>query len=395
LNRGVIFNPGDEYLYLVDADFKKEGNGYEIVDGTVTLASTERVGTKQLAPENSQQALPPPDPVPAQSQSTAAVAGAMPSASSSPRGQPNATQSQSESSPIVAVIQAAERNDWASVDSQVEVLMQEIPTIQHGDRALAKRLNAQAISLLNQDDFQAGIEALVGASKADPADIEVSNNLGYAYQKAGLNTQAFEILNRTLSQSPRRASAWENLARVYAQSGETAASEACARITLRFSKNPTATIAFMKKIVSDDPDSPYGKVLATVIQGPPVQQSAFSSHEQSSSASSPDTNRHATNTDEPMQDADPIWIVHTVAHYPPQAVRQHHTGVVVLMVTIDANGNPADIKVDQSSGFRELDRAAMDAAQRWRFKPAIKGGRAVESYMRVPANFSLNDRAGN
>jgi protein TonB len=76
--------------------------------------------------------------------------------------------------------------------------------------------------------------------------------------------------------------------------------------------------------------------------------------------------------------------------YPPQAVRQRHEGTVVLLVLVGVDGAPKDIKVDQSSGFRELDKAAEDAARNWRFNPGKRGGAAVEGYARVPVTFNLN-----
>jgi len=48
------------------------------------------------------------------------------------------------------------------------------------------------------------------------------------------------------------------------------------------------------------------------------------------------------------------------------------------------------VKVDKSSGFRELDQAAVQAAQRWRFNPAKRGGQVVEGYARVPVTFNLS-----
>jgi len=60
------------------------------------------------------------------------------------------------------------------------------------------------------------------------------------------------------------------------------------------------------------------------------------------------------------------------------------------MILVGVDGLPKDIKIDRSSGYHELDRAAMDAARRWRFNPTIRNGQKVEGYARVPVNFNLN-----
>ena len=76
--------------------------------------------------------------------------------------------------------------------------------------------------------------------------------------------------------------------------------------------------------------------------------------------------------------------------YPPQAMRQRHEGTVTLLVLVGVDGSVKDVKVETSSGYRELDRAAMDAVRRWRFNAEVKNGQKVEGYARVPVNFSLN-----
>lgn len=75
--------------------------------------------------------------------------------------------------------------------------------------------------------------------------------------------------------------------------------------------------------------------------------------------------------------------------YPPAALRAGITGIVGLIVEVDASGNAVDVQVERSSGNRDLDRAAVDAAKRWKVNPAIENGRPVASRMRVPVEFSL------
>ena len=76
--------------------------------------------------------------------------------------------------------------------------------------------------------------------------------------------------------------------------------------------------------------------------------------------------------------------------YPPSAQRSGIEGTVVLVISIDAQGNVLDIEVEKSSRNRDLDRAAVEAARKWRFTPQISNGVAVASRVRVPVDFNLN-----
>ncbi|MBX9401022.1 energy transducer TonB [Lysobacter sp. BMK333-48F3] len=73
--------------------------------------------------------------------------------------------------------------------------------------------------------------------------------------------------------------------------------------------------------------------------------------------------------------------------YPPTEARQGVGGTVVLVISIDAQGNVLDVQVEKSSRNRNLDRAAMDAARKWRFNPEVRNGQPVASRVRVPVDF--------
>lgn len=73
--------------------------------------------------------------------------------------------------------------------------------------------------------------------------------------------------------------------------------------------------------------------------------------------------------------------------YPVDALRRGETGEVLLRVQVDERGLPARVEVLQSSGSRVLDRAAVAAAQRWRFQPAQRDGVAVAGSVEVPIAF--------
>jgi protein TonB len=75
--------------------------------------------------------------------------------------------------------------------------------------------------------------------------------------------------------------------------------------------------------------------------------------------------------------------------YPPQARRLHHEGTVILLVLVGTDGSPKQVKVDQSSGYHELDRAAVQAAKRWKFNPGTRNGVPYETWGKIPVRFKL------
>jgi len=77
--------------------------------------------------------------------------------------------------------------------------------------------------------------------------------------------------------------------------------------------------------------------------------------------------------------------------YPRAALREGVEGTVLLQVLVDVDGRPLQVDVDRSSGDRRLDLAAREQVLRhWRFRPAIRDGRAVQAIGLVPINFSLD-----
>jgi protein TonB len=67
-------------------------------------------------------------------------------------------------------------------------------------------------------------------------------------------------------------------------------------------------------------------------------------------------------------------------------------GVVLLRVHVRADGSVAEVTVAQSSGFSQLDDAALKTVrERWRFIPARLDGIPVESWVEVPIRFVLGN----
>jgi TonB family protein len=80
-------------------------------------------------------------------------------------------------------------------------------------------------------------------------------------------------------------------------------------------------------------------------------------------------------------------------HYPVEALHKNEQGMVVLNVTVDAQGHVSGVTIDQKGTTAPviLQDAAMDAAKEWRYAPGHKHGKAVGGVVRIPVNFSLTE----
>lgn len=64
-------------------------------------------------------------------------------------------------------------------------------------------------------------------------------------------------------------------------------------------------------------------------------------------------------------------------------------GKVLLRVLVNEQGMPEKIELKESSGFDRLDKAALNAVQRWRFVPGKRNGVPESMWNIVPVNFVL------
>jgi protein TonB len=76
--------------------------------------------------------------------------------------------------------------------------------------------------------------------------------------------------------------------------------------------------------------------------------------------------------------------------YPARAARNGDTGTVSLALLIGVDGRVSEAKVKQSSGFKELDRAAVAALSMCKFKPATTNGVAEPAWGQIAYVWSLD-----
>lgn len=73
---------------------------------------------------------------------------------------------------------------------------------------------------------------------------------------------------------------------------------------------------------------------------------------------------------------------------PAASVRLGEFGVVVLKVTVGANGFVSNAEVSKSSGFARLDQAALQGARKVKFRPATRDGTPIEWTYLWPIKYS-------
>ena len=86
--------------------------------------------------------------------------------------------------------------------------------------------------------------------------------------------------------------------------------------------------------------------------------------------------------------SNPIPLVSPEAEFSDEARRNKYQGICMIAIIVDAQGYPQNPRVIRSLGMG-LDEKALEAVQKYRFKPAMKDGKPVASMINVEVNFRL------
>ena len=84
----------------------------------------------------------------------------------------------------------------------------------------------------------------------------------------------------------------------------------------------------------------------------------------------------------------PSVLVKVEPEYSEEARKAKWQGTVILSLVVDENGTAQGIKVTKSLGLG-LDQKAIEAVQKWRFKPGMKDGKPVPVMASIEVNFRL------
>ncbi len=84
----------------------------------------------------------------------------------------------------------------------------------------------------------------------------------------------------------------------------------------------------------------------------------------------------------------PEPVSQTPPAYPPELREARIEGVVTLAFLVNEDGHVQDARVENASR-PEFEKPALDAVRKWRFRPGMKDGQAVRTYVRQPLRFRV------
>ncbi|MGQ0794094.1 MAG: energy transducer TonB [Deltaproteobacteria bacterium] len=93
----------------------------------------------------------------------------------------------------------------------------------------------------------------------------------------------------------------------------------------------------------------------------------------------------------PTESGFPDYGLNPKPEYPMLARRNGYQGVVVLRVFVLDSGSVGRVQLEKSSGYRVLDKSALDAVRDWVFIPGKRNGAVISSWVTVPIRFQLSD----
>lgn len=137
--------------------------------------------------------------------------------------------------------------------AQTVASLESLPRPQRMKSASARDFNKQGIDALKRNDTSSAVAAFEAAHDKNPCDIEITDNLGYAYLESNrLDAAAFQFALAILM-SPRRVTSWNNIGQVYALRGDQPAATASFATALSVSTSPDATKRFYDKLQNENP----------------------------------------------------------------------------------------------------------------------------------------------
>ncbi len=86
----------------------------------------------------------------------------------------------------------------------------------------------------------------------------------------------------------------------------------------------------------------------------------------------------------------PDYLNNPPPSYPERSRLAGEQGIAVVRIVVDSSGFVSRLSLESSSGHPLLDRAALEAVSKWKFRPASVAGLPMESEITIPVRFELH-----
>lgn len=135
-----------------------------------------------------------------------------------------------------------------------------------GNRKAARSANGRGLGYLQSGQIAEAVNAFQEGHQADPADVEILNNLGHGYLMQGELASAERHLLSVLTLAPERTPAWSDLGQVYAKRGDTRNAVASFANAYQFSQNRYKTHEFFRGLMENNNEPLFKQALQQATQ---------------------------------------------------------------------------------------------------------------------------------
>jgi tetratricopeptide (TPR) repeat protein len=175
--------------------------------------------------------------------------------------QPDIWRENLQEADIMQVLSSAEDMFW-----QVKNRAAKSSSPKQGNRKIARAANDRGISYLQSGRIADAINAFQEAYRTNPADVEIVNNLGYAYLLNKDPNSAEQYILAALTMRWDRSAAWGNLGQVYAKKEQMADAVASFTNAYQFSRDLNQTNTYFKNRMEKENDANLKLALRQAVQ---------------------------------------------------------------------------------------------------------------------------------
>lgn len=260
----------------------------------------------------------------------------------------------------------------------------------------AQAFAARARALFQSKRYTEATADCDAAIRLDPTHAEWYDLRGLAYSYSGQHARALEDYNRAIDMNSNIAAYYNNRGWAYRELGQP--EKAIADLTTTIQMSPGYALGYENRAIAFAQLKDWPRAIAdytAAIQLNPTSQN-YQKRAEAKIAIGDQTG--AEQDQRKVAElavyrvgggvSAPAVLYKVDPAYTEQARKAKISGTVVLQLVVDASGTARDIKVIRGLGLG-LAEKAIEAVNRWKFRPGYKNGQAVSVQATIEVNFRL------